>query len=85
MERGTDKQDGASLVPHPACGAPLPPGGRGDGGEGPFIPLRDSRLLDHLVPLLERWDTLADEDQALLLSIAEFVADRQRRRGARQP
>jgi transcriptional regulator with XRE-family HTH domain len=60
--------------------APTEGAGRGDGGEGSLVPLRDHRLLDHLVPLLERWDELSPEDQSLLLGIAEFVAERQRRR-----
>jgi hypothetical protein len=54
--------------------------GAGDEAVDPLIPLRDPRLLAHLVPLLDRWEALSSEDQALLLGIAEFVAVRQHRR-----
>ena len=42
--------------------------------------LRDRRLLRHLHDLLDNWEALASEDQALLLGIAEFIAERRRRR-----
>jgi transcriptional regulator with XRE-family HTH domain len=45
--------------------------------------LRDRRLARHLRDLLDNWDALASEDQALLLGIAEFIAERRRRRESR--
>ena len=44
------------------------------------IALRDRRLGRHLRGLLDNWEALASDDQALLLGIAEFVAERRRRR-----
>jgi transcriptional regulator with XRE-family HTH domain len=45
--------------------------------------LRDRRLLRHLRALLDNWEALTSEDQALLLGIAEFVDERHRRRESR--
>jgi transcriptional regulator with XRE-family HTH domain len=44
------------------------------------IAISDRRLDRHLRGLLEEWEALASEDQALLLGIAEFLAERRRRR-----
>ena len=44
------------------------------------ISLRDRRLDRHLKPLLDDWEALTSEDQALILGIMEFVAERRRRR-----
>ena len=60
-----------------ACGqAPMPPADLSRDA----VRLRDRRLLRHLRDLLENWEALSSEDQALLLGIAEFVAERRRRR-----
>jgi len=46
------------------------------------VALRDRRLHRHCRELLERWEDLSSEDQALILGIMEFVSERRQRREA---
>jgi len=74
--------DGDRRVPREADAALGPP----PSAEGPAdlsrdaVLLRDRRLVRHLRELLDNWEALASEDQALLLGIAQFIAERRRRR-----
>lgn len=43
------------------------------------ITLRDPRLREHLQPLLEHWESLSSDDQALLLGIMAWVHERYQR------
>ncbi len=45
-------------------------------GRSVTLTLRDPRLREHLQPLLERWETLSSDDQALLLGIMAWVHER---------
>lgn len=63
----------ASLVPPPSAAQPTD-------ASRDAVRLRDRRLVRHLRDLLDNWEALASEDQALLLGIAEFIAERRRRR-----
>jgi transcriptional regulator with XRE-family HTH domain len=49
-------------------------------GSGVAVILRDQRLHRHCRELLECWEQLSSEDQALILGIMEFVAERRQRR-----
>jgi transcriptional regulator with XRE-family HTH domain len=44
------------------------------------VRLRDRRLHRHCTEILNSWEALTSEDQALILGIMEFVAERRRRR-----
>jgi transcriptional regulator with XRE-family HTH domain len=59
---------------------PLGAAGRPTDAQSVVVALGDPRLLRHLRALLEDWEALASEDQALIVGIAEFVAERRRRR-----
>jgi transcriptional regulator with XRE-family HTH domain len=63
------------VLPSPLSPAKAPADPSGD-----VVRLRDRRLRRHLRDLLESWEALASEDQSLLLGIAEFIAERRRRR-----
>ena len=48
-------------------------------GQPITLALRDRRLREHLLPLLEQWETLSSDDQALLLGIMAWVHERRQR------
>ena len=48
------------------------------------VALRDPRLWSHGQPILENWESLRPDDQALLLGILEFIHDRSGRGPAGQ-
>lgn len=79
---------GLRLPPGEVNAGPLPreaapPVGRSLTTVSPeIVALHDRRLARHLRDLLVNWDALASEDQALLLGIAELIAERRRRREA---
>ena len=85
--------DGSAILPRARSDSPALPDERAQtaarempgsfppaGTEPLVVALRDRRLGRHLRGLLDDWEALASDDQALLLGIAEFVAERRRRR-----
>jgi len=63
--------------PHPAFGTPLPPGGRGDGGEGAVCAIR--RLTDRTLPPALRaviFNELLTQDTDFHFPFSSFQGDR---------